>query len=195
MGMPKGFADWLAALESAAVQAGDDIPIIQNGVTKHAPAGQANGLATLDADGKLAQPRRVLGLTMANISQTDTTERYDAAPVIGQITLPAGPARSILITGAGMVRAMDTADTAIRGRLVWSTDGGNNWSSIYVMPMHTNLASGQIISYSFGAVFRGLAANVEYILGLQVGNASTSGPTVRTYASPSTSLLVMEADY
>ena len=190
------FVDWLKGLSNHAAK-GLLVPVVDaSGNTEYrTTAGGAGGLATLDANGKLDQPRRVLGMTMANISQTETTERYDAAPVIGQITLPAGPARSILITGAGMIRAVDTADTAIRGQLVWSTDGGNNWSSICVMPMHTNLASGQIISYSFGAVFRDLAANVEYILGLQVGNASTSGPTVRTYASPSTSLLVMEADY
>ncbi len=47
----KTFSNWLASLAQATVAPGDLIPVVQGGVSKRAAAGQAGGLATLDANG------------------------------------------------------------------------------------------------------------------------------------------------
>jgi len=75
MALPKGFADWLASLAAASAQVGDQIPIVQGGVSKRVPAGQAGGIARIASDGVLAEPAGVL-LT-ANATSHLTTEAVD----------------------------------------------------------------------------------------------------------------------
>ena len=47
----KTFSDFVAGVPQASVQPGDLIPVVQGGVSKKAPAGQAGGPALLDAAG------------------------------------------------------------------------------------------------------------------------------------------------
>jgi len=55
----KTFPNWLASLAQATVAPGDLIPVVQGGVSKQAPAGQAGGIATLDTNGRLAALRPI----------------------------------------------------------------------------------------------------------------------------------------
>jgi len=70
MAQNKGFADWLANLTAASVQAGDQIPFVHGGVSKRAAAGQAGGLASLDASGVVVQTTAILQITTADTATT-----------------------------------------------------------------------------------------------------------------------------
>ena len=76
----KTFSDWLASLAQATVQPGDLIPVVQGGVSKKAPAGQAGGLATVGAAGVLAQ--RVGVLHSGSLATQTTTQPVDSGPQI-----------------------------------------------------------------------------------------------------------------
>jgi len=197
MALPKGFSDWLVSLVAASAQAGDQVPIVQGGATKRVPAGQAGGLATLDASGKLAQPRRVLGVHLGTVSaNVTTTAVYANAPVIGVVDMPVrSHGHYVIAMGAALVRADDTDNTYVRGQWVYSDDGGNTWNAISYTPLQTGVAAGQHVAYPLGAAKLGIAAGTAYKIGIRIGNGISAGPSITIIKSTHTSILYLEVDY
>jgi len=131
----KAFSGWLASLAKATVQPGDLIPVVQGGVSKKAPAGQAGGLATVDADGRVAEPGRVLAIHRSLGATEDISLTASAALPDPVITI--SPPSSVHATLAVFLIAT-VAGNLVAGtgdRRVWltierSTDGGGTWGRI-----------------------------------------------------------------
>ncbi len=193
----KTFSNWLASLAQAVVSPGDLIPVVQGGVSKRAPAGQAGGIATLDAAGKLAQPRRVLGVHYpASWNTIETTADYTTAPVVGIIDIPAAPyPRTVILLASLGLYSVDTDQIYVRGVIVYSTDGGTTWTQINNSPATNKVAVGQYLSYPVPPRFLSLAANTTYKLGVRAGNGVTGGPTVRVYGLSYSFFIALEVDY
>jgi len=177
MAQNRGFADWVAALASAAVQVGDDVPIVQGGVSKRAAAGQAGGLATLDADGKLMQPRRVLDALVANGS----TSSPSTTAAVGSYILPdpklaytftAGQ-KALLI--AAVNAYVDVAGGRAYSRLM-AYDGAD-WSPIGTYGMYTSSAANEMGELVMTTIFTA-ASSIRYTFGISIGNPSGSDNTI-----------------
>jgi len=187
------FADWVTGDLITAAKLNQ----MKNDVIPWSQAGEPNGVATLDAAGKLVQPRRVLGVHIpASWDTIDTTATYDAAPVVGIVDIPAVtyPRTAIILGNLGLM-AVDTDVTYVRGVFAYSTDGGSTWNR-YNNPVHYPLNASEYISYPISPRKMWLAAGTAYKIGIQAGNGTSSdGPTVRVYGYPYSSLVVMEVDY
>ncbi len=126
----KTFSDWLASLAQATVAAGDLIPVVQGGVSKKAPAGQAGGLATLDASGKLVQPRRVLQFAEARgsvtVSTTDTPDNYVLPDP--RITITAMGNGTIVVHAVVRADGDGAANYGIVAGLAYSNDNWATWT-------------------------------------------------------------------
>ncbi len=187
----------ITSLPQTSLAAGDIIPVVQGGVSKKAPAGQAGGLATLDASGKLAQPRRVLGVhTPPSWTNVDTTADFSTAPVVGIIDIPAASyARYVILLANIGLQSVDTDQIYLRGVFVYSTDGGTTWTQIDHNPAVSKVGLGQYANYQLSPRVLSLTPGTAYKLGIRAGNGVSGGPTVRVYGAPYSSFLALEVDY
>lgn len=174
----KTFSDWVQALADAQVNPGDLVPIVQGGVTKRVAAGQAGGIAMLDAAGKLAQPRRVLNAVRA----FGTTVYPSTTAVIGDYVLP-DPRITITLDGYhyvllwGMVPVYsDTAGAYCFARLARSTDGGTTWAGIGTYALaNSDAANEREMITLFEINYLGPGT---YTFGISIGNPSGGSYTI-----------------
>ena len=172
----KAFSDWLASLAQATAQAGDLIPIVQGGVSKKAPAGQAGGFATLDANGMVAQPAnlRVVRSSLTSSVQFTGVTEYE----IARVTLPENGLYLVLAT----VSAARDGGTWYPGRMslwvgagvtrVWANDywwlSGYNANASWT-DIHANTLVGLVRGQGDVAVkLIGLDTTVNY--GVKIGS-------------------------
>ena len=144
--------------------------------------GQANGVATLDADG-VVDADLPLVCDSGNWDTTTTTEVYDQAPVLAVINLAAKPYdRAVLVTASVGVKTSDTSG-AWRGRIMYSTDGGNNWTATATGSVESS-GGRSYATLALSPALIQLAANDALLIGIQIGNAVSAGPTVTIYSAP-----------
>lgn len=126
----KTFSNWLALLAQASVSPGDLIPVVQGGVSKKAPAGQAGGIATLDAAGKLAQPRRVLQVAVGSGSVTVSTTATPDTYILPDPRITITSLGGSIVLAIAVVRCYGDGNAtygAVAG-LAYSTDNGATWT-------------------------------------------------------------------
>jgi len=135
----KTFSNWLASLAQATVVPGDLIPVVQGGVSKRASAGQANGLATLNGSGVLAQAGFVHAVGQGASLQS-TTADYNSGPIAAQVTAPISG--HYLAFAVGKLSPAASPPFAAGLVLVKSTDGGTTWVAVTPRSGDIYLANG-----------------------------------------------------
>jgi len=194
--MPE-FGPWVENELSDADAAGAKIVVVKSGASyratgnaAHGPAildanghvisrlayeGAADGVATLDADGKLAQPRRVLDVAYALQSKVYTT-----TTVIGGYIMPTPRIQLTLSSGSvvlldAMLNLDTNGDYWALSQLAYSDDGGNSWS-IFGKASGAYLANYQSVPL-VGAQKISSAATRTY--GISIGNVSGHSDTIK----------------
>jgi len=190
----KTFSNWLAGLAQASVSPGDLVPVVQGGVSKRAPAGQAGGIATLDAAGKLAQPRRVLAV----LSELGTTSNPSTTADIGayilpdpRITINGYSGKTALVSG--FVSIYVSNDWYFLAQLMYSTDGGATWAKL---GRENVFKPGQSANVYFVHPLTAVLTlpSDSVLIGISIGNLPSGGYTV-TAAQTRRALLAVIADY
>ena len=151
-----------------------------NGAVEQDPAskGQANGVAGLDADGKLAQPRRVL-----DVGYDEQADTYSTTTVVGSYVMPTPriqlelPAGSVVLLDGALNLKTDGTYWAL-ARLVYSDDGGNNWTTFgkYGGVYQANYRMTPLIGK------QDIATAVTRVYGISIGNASGHSDTISAYS-------------
>ena len=144
--------------------------------TRRVPVGRANGLATLDGDGKLAQPRRVLG-----VYQALQDNAYSTTAVIGDYVMPQPRISLALAAGTTViVDAMLNLYTSGSGwalaRLAYSDDGGSTWTALdkYSGVYQANYHSVPLVG------MQDISASTQRIYGITIGNESGHSDTIKS---------------
>ncbi len=182
----KTFSNWLASLAQAAVSQGDLIPVVQGGVSKRAPAGQAGGIATLDAAGKLAQPRRVLQVAVAFENATASTTGENVVASSPQVEITTISSNPVLIVDGWANMSVDGGGYA---NLAIAVDDGGGFS---IEPnMWTYVPGGERNPLHAMAVL--ILSPGTYTIGMAFGNPSGVSKTVNLLGRRW--LRVMEVDF
>lgn len=189
----KTFSDWLLGLLTGSAASVGDVPVVQGGVTKRLPLAQADGLATLDHGGKLAQPRRVLQI----VGGPGTTSAPSTTAAPGSYILP-DPRPQITAVGSGklliigMIRLFGDADHAYGAvaAIVFSEDGGTTWNEISPRGAAETCASGCHHTITLVAQ-KVVTPGTTYTLGLMMG--ANAGQV--TASSTFRNIIALEVDY
>lgn len=145
-------------------------------ISRLAYEGVADGVATLDANGKLAQPRRVLGAYLA--LQDDL---YSTTTVVGDYVMPQPrisldlPAGVTVILDAMLNLVTDGTNWAL-SRLVYSDDGGTTWTALdkYTGVYQANYHSVPLVG------MQTISTAISRIYGITIGNASGHSDTIKS---------------
>ena len=174
---------------------GEDILVNQGGVTKRAPAGQAGGLATLDASGKLAQPRRIIdvrykpGSTDA-ISTTAKVLNYVLPDP--RITVHMDVGQIAAVVGNVNVYADAVHPFTIAAALVVSSDGGSTWARIGMYSI-AGSNNDHRVPIPLVGTFTALSSG-DYTFGISIGNVGGLSNTIYAHGGGYRGLLVMVAE-
>ena len=159
--------------------------------------GAASGVATLDASGKLVQPRRVLNVVMAVGTTTDATQTSTSSP-IGSLILPDPritltlEAGQVVILNGHIAAYQDTAGDYVIARIYRSGDGGSTWAALGKVADFRAGAASYPATLPLAVVDAPGAGT--YIYAISIGN--NSGDTGTVYSQSTNRVLVaMVVDY
>ena len=156
--------------------------------------GAAGGVATLDAEGKLAQPRRVLDVQFAVGTTNSPSYAADVGAYImadPRVTVTVEDGDAVILNGF-VVAYQDTAGEYIVTRLYRSSDGGSTWVSLGKISDVRAVAASYAVTLPLAVVDYPGAGT--HIYGISLGRLAGDSGTV-TAQSTNRVLSAMVVDY